>query len=162
MNCLSKEIKIFFEEIQSINELPADEQMLLKQAKIATENAYAPFSHFYVGCALLLKNGEVILGNNQENIAFPSGICAERNALFAAGAAGKGNQILKIAITAKSNQKRVNQPVTPCGACRQVMVEYEKLSGEPFTILMQGQEGPILRTKGVSQSLLPFSFDIDF
>ena len=107
----------------------------------------------------MLDDGEIILGNNQENKAFPSGTCAERTALFFAGSLGK---IRKIAVSAKSLTKPVNVPVTPCGACRQVMLEYEQMAGIPFIVLMQGETGPVLRVEGVASSLLPFGFDVDF
>ena len=134
----------------------------MKSAKQAWENAYAPFSNFLVGCALQLENGEILIGSNQENKAFPSGICAERAALFHAGSAGKSIEIRKIAISAKSLKRIVNQPVTPCGACRQVMLEFEQIAGISFIILMQGETGPVLRLEGVAKSLLPFGFDVDF
>lgn len=156
------QLNIPFTILNNSKELREDERLLLNFAKEAWKNAYAPFSDFLVGCALLLENGEQLFGSNQENKAFPSGICAERAALFHAGSLGKGKLIQKIAITAKSLNRIVNQPVTPCGACRQVMLEYEQMAGRPFIILMQGEEGPILRLEGVAQSLLPFGFDIDF
>lgn len=144
------------------SELPQEEAELLSSALDATEKSYAPFSEFYVGCAVLLRDGSIIQGNNQENRAFPSGICAERTALFHVGSIGKGHLIKAIAVRARSEKKEILTPVTPCGACRQVMVEYEQQGTEPWIVLMQGASGPILRVEGVQTSLLPFGFEIDF
>jgi len=148
-------------EILDFDDLPTDEQQLLKAAMTATENSYAPFSNFYVGCALQLTDGEIITGNNQENVAFPSGLCAERTALFYAGSIGKAEQVRKMAIRARSANFELAQPPTSCGACRQVMVEYEKMAGQPYVILMQGESGKVLKMNGVKNSLMPFSFDLD-
>ncbi len=139
-----------------------DEVALLDQALEASKAAYAPFSNFHVGCAVALEGGEVYLGNNQENPAFPSSMCAERTALYFIGAQSKGDIVRKIAIRATSPQKLIASPVTPCGACRQVMLEYERLSGQPIIVLMQGATGKVLRLSGVATALLPFGFDIDF
>jgi cytidine deaminase len=156
-----KKIKnISYEQFASSSELPTDEQALLSAAMKATENAYAPYSEFFVGAAVALANGEVILGNNQENGAFPSGLCAERTALFSVGAAGKSSLIRKIAIRAHSARFKMDQAVGPCGACRQVMIEYERLSGEPMVVLLQGESGDIIRLVGVNENLLPFTFDL--
>lgn len=157
---MKKELNIAYEQFQSSEQLPEDEQQLLSQAMKATENAYAPYSEFFVGAAVLLETGEVILGNNQENGAYPSGLCAERTALFATGAAGKSGLIRKIAIRAQSPKYAMNHPVGPCGACRQVMVEYEKLSGRTMVVLLQGESGDILRINGIAENLLPFTFDL--
>ena len=142
--------------------LPADEQELLAAALEATKKAYVPYSQFHVGCALLLEGGEVILGNNQENVAYPSSLCAERTALYFCGSQGKADKIRKIAIRAQSERKPIESPVTPCGACRQVMLEYERMAKEDVVVLMQGESGEILRVEGVAKTLLPFSFDIEF
>ncbi|MFN0202107.1 MAG: cytidine deaminase [Bacteroidia bacterium] len=149
-------------EKNTYEELLVEERTLLDAALKATENAYAPFSHFQVGCAVALSSGEVILGNNQENKAFPSGICAERTALFYVGSLGKSPEIRMIAIRAKSEKIAVNQPVTPCGACRQVMLESETLAGTDITVLMMGEVGEVLKVKGVKKTLLPFCFEIEF
>ncbi len=141
-------------------ELEPDEADLLEQAWRATENAYAPFSEFKVGCAVALVDGSVILGNNQENRAYPSGLCAERTALFYAGAQGLGADIRKMAIRAQSIHYPVDRPVMPCGACRQVMMEYEEMAEAHFVVLMQGESGSILRVESVRGCLLPFPFDL--
>jgi cytidine deaminase len=159
---LGQSLNITFELLDDATSLAADEQALLQAAMKASANAYAPFSHFQVGCAVSLGNGEVMTGNNQENPAYPSSLCAERTVLYYIGSQGKASSIRKIAIRAQSNLKPVKSPVTPCGACRQVMLEYEKLAGTNIVVLMQGKEGKVLRVVGVGRSLLPFGFGIDF
>lgn len=139
-----------------------DERELLSEALIACDKAYAPFSNFQVGAAVQLEGGEIVLGNNQENKAFPSGLCAERVAFFSIGAAGKGHKVRKVAIRAKSKLKLIDQPTMPCGACRQVMLEYEEMSQGEIVVLMQGVEGDVIRVQGVAKSLLPFHFDTNF
>lgn len=147
--------------IENWNELSADEQNLIFAAKIACKNAYAPYSEFYVGAAILLKNNTIITGNNQENAAYPSGLCAERVAYFQAGALGYAKEIAKIAITAKTDKFEYFMPVSPCGACRQVMAEYEQLSAQPTVILLTGmQETPIYRIIG-TEVLLPLQFKLN-
>ncbi|MCZ2357056.1 MAG: cytidine deaminase [Bacteroidia bacterium] len=147
-----------FEEFEHSDELPLDEQGLLIAAWDAANYAYAPYSEFQVGCAILLTNGEIIIGSNQENIAFPSTMCAERSALFATSAQGKTELIAKMAIRVHYRKKLYDNPITPCGACRQVMADYEKRAKRNIIVLMQGETGKILRTTGIAQNLLPFSF----
>ncbi|MEL6654078.1 MAG: cytidine deaminase, partial [Bacteroidota bacterium] len=112
---MKKEISIQYELFDSVTDLPEDEALLLESALRATDTAYAPFSNFLVGCALQLADGSIITGNNQENIAFPSGMCAERTALFYAGSLGKGADIRKLAVRARTEHKALNVPVMPCG-----------------------------------------------
>lgn len=157
-----KQLKISYQLFKQAAELAEDEQKLLSAALAATKDAYAPFSKFQVGAAVLLETGEIFLGNNQENKAFPSGLCAERVALFALGARSKGKEVRKMAIRAKSEIHTILEPCMPCGACRQVMLEYEQMGNQDWVILMQGESGDILRVVGVSKSLLPFHFDTDF
>lgn len=157
----SRQVQIDYSLHESADTLDPSEQELLQIAFEASGEAYAPHSEFHVGCAIRFANGEVHTGNNQENLAYPSGLCAERIALFHAGAQGKGKDIRTIAIRARSSRKTVDRPVTPCGACRQVMLEYENLAGQPFTLLMQGETGEILRLEGVAATLMPFHFDIE-
>ena len=148
------EVEVF----DQLSELAADEQMLLAQATTAMQRAYAPYSGFRVGAALVLANGVIVQGNNQENMAYPSGLCAERVAFFHAGAMHPGEKMVKLAITAGSAQFPSDRPIAPCGACRQSMLEYELNQGEPITLLMRGLEGRIYRVKGI-QSLLPLYFN---
>lgn len=147
------------ESYESAAELTATaEQMLLERATYAMSRAYAPYSGFHVGAALLLENGEVVLGNNQENMAYPSGLCAERVAFYYAGANHPGVKIRAIALTAGSNEFPSDHPVAPCGACRQVMLEYENNQQSPIVMIMRGVTGKVFRMVGVTQ-LLPLSFN---
>jgi cytidine deaminase len=132
-------------------------QDLLHKATEALEGSYAPYSEFHVGAALLLKNGQVVIGSNQENAAFPSGLCAERVAVFAAGAHFPKEEIVAIAIKAVSKKFVVSQPTAPCGACRQSLLEYEMNQESPIAIFLQGAEGPVLEIQSIA-SLLPLHF----
>lgn len=143
---------------KELSELDLEDQYLMNQAILAREKAYAPYSKFSVGAALLLENGEIILGNNQENAAYPSGMCAERVAIWSAGARFPGVKILKLAISAKSANKIVTQAVGPCGACRQSLLEYEIKQQQSFPILFMGEVGEVVKVPSL-HSLLPFSFD---
>ena len=154
------EIKSEIEEFNSIKELSAWEKKLLEHARKAADLAYAPYSNFYVGAALLLKNGKILRGNNQENVAYPSGLCAERVAIFAAGAQYPGVPVKAIAITAKSKSFKVNKPVAPCGACRQVLAEYENRYGSDIRLILQGEEGRVHITDSV-KTLLPLMFNTE-
>lgn len=139
------------------DELPPTEAELLREARVALTRAYAPYSQFRVGAALRLSDHRIITGNNQENAAFPSGLCAERVAFFSASALYPGHTIEAVAIVAATQRFDMNQPVAPCGACRQVMLEYEMNQNQPITVILQGETGKILRIEGVRQ-LLPFFF----
>jgi len=151
-------ININYKELASSDELDVADAYLLARAAEACNNAYAPYSSFQVGAALLLENGEIVCGNNQENAAYPSGLCAERVAMFAASAQYPGQAFKAIAITAKSKNFDVNYPVSPCGACRQVMAEYEKKGNKPLRVILKGEKGKIIVISDVS-GLLPFAFD---
>jgi cytidine deaminase len=141
-----------------ISELSSDDKMLMNRAILSRENAYAPYSKFSVGAALLLENGKIILGNNQENAAYPSGMCAERIAIWRAGSEFPEVKILKLAISAKSATSLVDRPVGPCGACRQSLLEYEIKQKKPFEILFMGEVGGIVKVFSLN-SLMPFYFD---
>lgn len=145
-----------------LTELSLEEQHLLHEALLATDTSYAPYSKFHVGCAIELQNGEIYKGNNQENRAYPSGMCAERTALYFIGALGKGKDIRKMAIRARCANVPVTHPITPCGSCRQVMVEYEEMTQKDITVLMMGESGKVLKVEGIKKSLFPFSFDAEF
>jgi len=149
------------ERYSNLSDLDDAEMQLLLKAKDALENAYAPYSQFQVGAALLLENGDVITGNNQENVAYPSGICAERTAIFYASSQNPNMKILKIAIAAKSPIQLVSSPVYPCGSCRQALVEYENKAQSPITVIMMGEAGEIHRCQSI-ESLLPSFFHADF
>lgn len=158
-----KEIKIFSSAIvyNDIEELSKDDKFLMNKAIDARKKAYAPYSKFNVGAALLLENGEIVLGNNQENAAYPSGMCAERVAIWAAGATYPGVKIIKLAISASSTITKVDKPVGPCGACRQSLSEYEIKQKQAFPLLFMGEVGEIVKTESLL-SLLPFSFDSSY
>ncbi len=150
------EIRIIVYEYQSIDELSGNDQNLLQEARRITALAYAPYSGFHVGAAVLLENGTVVTGNNQENSAYPSGLCAERVALFYANANFPEASVKAIAISAAKNGVLVNEPVKPCGSCRQALAEAEVRFNTPIRIILDGQ-GSIMVLNGV-ESLLPLSF----
>ena len=137
------------------------EANLLQAALQACDTAYAPYSNFRVGAALLLENGQIVIGSNQENAAYPLTMCAERNALATAAALYPQIKILKIAIRAKTTQGQLSQPVPPCGACRQVLYEGECRHQQDMILLLQAELGPIYRINTV-KDLLPLRFDADF
>ncbi len=154
MKTLDIILKVF--EFKSINELPQQDQELVNHAIEAAKNAYAPYSQFHVGAALRLDNGTVITGNNQENAAYPSGLCAERVALFAANAQYPDIPVVAMAIVAMKDGQVTPTPVTPCGACRQVMIETEVRFEHPIKLILYGAEN-ILVVDSVRE-LLPLSF----
>lgn len=141
-----------------VAELPQVAQKLMQQAIAARHRAYAPYSKFTVGCALLLDNGEVITGNNQENAAYPSGLCAERVAIFAAGATYPGVGIHMMALTASPEDDSLSTPVPPCGACRQSIAEYENRQQNPIPIYFMGAAGQVVQAQSL-EDLLPLVFD---
>lgn len=144
-----------------VSELTEEEQNLMNHAIEARNKAYAPYSKFKVGAALLLDNGIIETGSNQENAAYPSGMCAERVAIWSAGAKYPNMIVKKIAITAASSEVEVKNPVGPCGACRQALYEYEFNQKEPIEIIFMGETGKIMKIKSLA-SLLPFSFDSSY
>lgn len=155
-----KEIKIntTISAFNSINDLSEDVQSLMTQAIETRKNAYAPYSKFRVGAALLLENGKIVLGSNQENAAYPSGLCAERVAIFQAGAIYPNVKILKIAITAASDTNPTLSPIPPCGSCRQSIAEYEFKQDTPIEIYFMGESGEVYKSNSIN-NLLPLSFD---
>ncbi len=159
---MKKEIvQIEWLEYESCEMLPPEDCFLLEQARKTAALAYAPYSHFKVGAAVRLNDGSIVVGNNQENVAYPSGLCAERVALFHANALKPDMKAEAIAITAISDKNPISEPVPPCGACRQVMAEFEHKSGINLKVIMQGQTGRILVAPSMA-GLLPFSFLNDF
>lgn len=144
-----------------LSELPKDDLELMNSAIKTRNKAYAPYSKFSVGAALLLSNGKIITGNNQENAAYPSGMCAERVAIWKAGSDFPNMIVKKIAITAASSITKVSKPVGPCGACRQTLSEYEINQKEPIEIIFMGEVGQIVKTESLL-ALLPFSFDSSY
>jgi cytidine deaminase len=150
-----------FTVFENLQELPEAIIDLMEQAISIRKKAYAPYSKFRVGAALLLDNGEIVLGSNQENAAYPSGLCAERVAIFQAGALYPDNKIVKMAITAASDNNQTSAPIPPCGACRQSIAEYEFKQDEPIEIYFMGEIGAIYKSDSL-KNLLPFSFDKNF
>lgn len=141
----------------SLNELTSEERQLVDMAIEGTNRSYAPHSHFHVGAAIELENGVRIIGCNQENAAFPAGICAERSAIFAAGAQYPDVAVRTIAIAARDTSGELtDEPVSPCGTCRQVMIETETRFDKPVRILLYGRKR-IFVMDGI-RHLMPLSF----
>ncbi|UOB18525.1 cytidine deaminase [Abyssalbus ytuae] len=154
------EIKSVLTVYEDVSELPEDIQQLMNIAVNARKKAYAPYSKFRVGAALSLENGEVVIGNNQENASYPSGLCAERVAIYQAGAKYPDLKIKSLAISASSDIKETLTPIPPCGACRQSISEYEIKQGEPISIYFMGKTGRIIKADSL-KDLLPLTFDKD-
>lgn len=140
----------------SIHELSPIETELMEQAIVAGKNAYAPYSNFHVGVAILLDNDIIVTGNNQENAAYPSGLCAERVAIFHASSLYPNVPIRYIAIVALSKDGIIKESISPCGACRQVLLEYESLNNTPIRILFCGKQKAWISPS--VKNLLPFAF----
>ena len=156
-----EKIEIQLEVFETISELPKDIQELMIKAQQARENAYAPYSRFRVGAALRLSSGEIILGNNQENAACPSGLCAERVAVFNAGANFPNQTIISLAITVRAESHEVSEAIAPCGACRQSLAEYEQKQKSPIAIYFMGETGDIIKVASI-MDLLPLGFDAKY
>ena len=150
-----KEIITTVIEYNSELELSNIEQELVEQSKDSAKNAYAPYSNFNVGATILLANGEIVSANNQENAAYPSGMCAERVAMFYANAKYPNIAVQTIVISAFSNNKLVENPITPCGSCRQVLLETEYRFKNNIKVIMVGEK--ILSVDSINE-LLPLSF----
>ena len=152
-----KTLTIPYEEYASVEELDAKDRALLEAAIAAVDGSYAPYSHFNVGAAVRLADGTVVKGANQENAAYPSGLCAERTAMFAASANHPGVPFESLAVVCSREGTLMPNPGSPCGACRQVMAQYEREAGRPMRIIL-GSGGPILVFEGV-ESLMPLIFN---
>lgn len=162
MNTVNKEVFQFeFKRMPSKSFLEPIFQSLLDQAIKTRENAYAPYSNFQVGAAVLMDNGVVVLGNNQENAAYPSGLCAERVAIFHAAANYPNVPIKAIAISASDKNTPTTTPASSCGNCRQAMAEYEQKQQQPISLLCMGASGEVIQIDSVL-SLLPFAFSSEF
>lgn len=159
---MNKELIIPYTYYSSPEELTEVEQTLFTLALEAREKAYAPYSEFLVGCALLLENGEMVSGSNQENAAYPSGLCAERTAIFWASSQYPGVKILKLfAVGAPKENPEKSYLAPPCGACRQSILEYESIQDEGIEIFFGSTSGEVCKTRSIRE-LLPFSFDRSF
>lgn len=154
---VKRQINITYMEYGSLQELSDEDRDLAVRAIEATRNSYAPYSGFHVGAAIRLDDGTTVTGANQENIAYPSGLCAERTAMFHAAAQYPDTPMQTIAIAAVSGGKLCSKPATPCGACRQVMAEYQTRGGHPVSILLVGAER-IWKFSRV-EDILPLIFD---
>lgn len=142
----------------SLDDLPKHIYDLMQNAFQARDKAYAPYSNFHVGAAIRLDSGKIITGSNQENASYPSGLCAERTAIYFAGAQYPKAKIKQIAISAKSNNKITDKPIAPCGACRQAIADYEIKQKQPIEIYFMGETGEVAMSKSLL-NLLPLTFD---
>ena len=154
---LTTNIKVY----ASPQEMSTADRELLEQAHLAVRDSYSPYSNFKVGAALRLKNGEILRGSNQENASYPLCLCAERTALGAAASLHPTSPVTVMAVTAKSPVKTIDRPISPCGACRQVLCETEMKFETDMRIIMQGEEGEIYEF-ATAKDLLPLSFGAEF
>lgn len=152
-----KKIDITYHEYASLDELSEQDRQLANEAILAMKGAYAPYSHFHVGAAIRMSNGKIVRGANQENAAFPSGLCAERTAMFSAGAQYPDKDMESLALAGGVMGRLAKEPATPCGACRQVMAQYQAKSGKPMSIIMVGSS-KIWKFDRVDD-ILPLIFD---
>ena len=155
-----KKIELSFISAQ-LSELSSEEKQLVANAKSSLSTAYAPYSGFLVGASVLLENGEIINGSNQENVAYPSGLCAERVAIFYASAQYPGVPIKAIAVTANTHLDPSEIPASPCGNCRQTLAEYQQKQSTSIPIIFMGASGKIVYCNSVLD-LLPFAFSAKF
>ena len=155
-----KEVKIetTLSVYDSLDNLPQDIISLMDHAAEARKKAYAPYSKFSVGVAILLENGEIVTGSNQENASYPSGSCAERTAIYYAGAKFPNVKMLKMTVIAGSQIKQTLEPIPPCGACRQAIAEYEVKQETPIEIYFMGETGKVVKSESLA-NLLPLLFD---
>ena len=151
---ITTKFKVFEDQTQ----LPENIQSLMQQAIEIRKKAYAPYSHFRVGAAIALDNGKIVLGSNQENAAYPSGLCAERVAIYQAGAIYPDAKIVAIAISAASDSNPTLTPIPPCGSCRQSIAEYEFKQDAPIEIYFMGESGEVYKSNSIN-NLLPLSFN---
>lgn len=153
---MSEKIEISYQVYESVDALPLEDKELLLEAKKISETAYAPYSNFLVGAAIRTENGQIVTGNNQENAAYPSGLCAERTAIYYLGSQFPNENIKTIAVAARRRGQEF-LAVAPCGSCRQAMVEYEAKQEKPIRFIMRGENDTVLVLPAI-KSLLPFSF----
>ncbi len=154
-------INTTFTAFDSIDSLDNQTKELMHKAIEVRKQAYAPYSKFRVGAAILLENGKVVVGSNQESAAYPSGLCAERVAIFQAGSLYPNTKMLKIVISATSDIHPTKRPTPPCGACRQSISEYEQKQDTPIEIYFMGETGEVYKSDSL-ENLLPLSFHKDF
>lgn len=152
-----QKVEIKYTVYGSLEELEPDDRKVVEAALKAQVSSYAPYSRFNVGAAVLLADGSIVTGSNQENAAYPSGLCAERTAMFSASAGHPGIPFVTLAVVGGPSQTVCDEPAAPCGGCRQVMAEYQKVSGRPMNIILIGAK-EIYKFTGV-EMILPFIFD---
>jgi cytidine deaminase len=157
---MKKEFKVSYEEFASSQELPPADQALLDLARNTTKDAYAPYSHFRVGAAARMSNGQLITGTNQENASYPAGICAERTLLSVAGSLYPGAPIETLAISYHNERGSSSRPISPCGICRQSLQEFQQRTGQAMRIILGGETGSVIVLTG-PEDLLPFAFTND-
>jgi cytidine deaminase len=157
MTSKSENLTITFQSYQSSQDLSTSDKELLEKARKSVSDAYAPYSHFYVGAAALLSTKQILTGTNQENASFPAGLCAERVLLSAISSIAPQTAIETMAISYKSDHLPSNRPIAPCGVCRQAMIEYEARFNKTMRIILAGQEGSVYVFESISD-LLPLSF----
>lgn len=153
-------VQIDYQEFDKLQDLTAAQQHLLKEAERALDGSYAPYSNFHVGVAIALANGETVCGSNQENAAYPSGICGERAAIYYTGSHFPGVEIKSIAVVARRSGETRLTPACPCGACRQAMLEYEERQKKPIELIFKMKENGVVVISSV-QDTLPFKFGVD-
>jgi len=154
---MEKTLSISYQEFTDLSQLSEQDRTLVEAALEAIDSSYASYSHFHVGAAVRLENGDIVKGSNQENAAFPSGLCAERVAMFSANVSHPMMPQVSLAIVARFNGEIVDKPAAPCGSCRQVMAEYQKIGGKPMSVILYGRKS-ILKFAKVDD-ILPFIFD---
>lgn len=152
----NKKLELNYVLYNTFESMPVEYQKLYNESKEATNNSYAPYSNFNVGAAVLLEGGEIIKGSNQENAAYPSGLCAERTALFYVGS-NRSEKIIAVAVAARRENNNFIEDISPCGGCRQVMSEYENKQKEPISFIMPASNGKFIVLKSV-KNFLPFEF----
>lgn len=148
-------------KVCTLDELPAADREVVEAARRATANSYAVYSHFNVGAAVRLEDGTIVCGTNQENAAYPSGLCAERTTLFWANSQYPDKAVDLLAIAARTDSGELERPIPPCGACRQVILETEKRFNRPVRIILYGSSECYVIEDGI-KALLPLSFDAAF
>lgn len=146
-----------YEVYKDISELSEEDAWLLTEARTVTQDAYAPYSNFHVGAVAILENGKVVAGTNQENASYPVGICAERVLLGSVATIHPKVAVKSIAISYSSEEVKSDHPISPCGMCRQALLEYETRTSKPIRLILSGQEGKVYIIKTAS-FLLPFAF----
>jgi cytidine deaminase len=155
---MQQKFEFVYELLDNKNSLSFDDQALLEKAKEATKTAYAPYSNFYVGAAARLSNGQIVIGSNQESTSFPVGICAERTLLNSVGSQFPDLTITTMAISYQPRDKEAIEPISPCGMCRQSLLDYENRYGANIKIILSGMSGNVMIIPSAA-NLLPFGFD---